>query len=59
VAYEFNGALTVRELLDSSTLFYAALRFLRARNPENVTPDAPSEDDAMRALLINRSVPVG
>jgi hypothetical protein len=37
----------------------ATMQAEEADGAGNVTPDAPSEDDAMRALLASRSVPVG
>lgn len=57
VAYQFNGALSVGELLGSTTLFRAAVRVLAlARGkeaPTAVTP--PSEEEEMLADLQSRT----
>ncbi len=61
MAYQFNGALSVGELLGSATLFRAATRVLaRARGDEPVTAVGPPDPEAeMLAGLASRSTPLG
>ena len=52
VAYQFNGALSVGELLGSSVLFHAAVRVLaRARGQEEEGVTAVKEADPEREML--------
>ena len=55
IAARLNGAVTVSELLSSSTLLRAAMRVL-ARADGGPEPEEPmSEDDLMREMLMARA----